>query len=57
MIFNDTGSIIAEAQSEVAEKRTDAITGHRSLFSQKDLKPMKSSLHSIGMMYSLHQRI
>ncbi|CAN5220132.1 hypothetical protein BH09BAC3_BH09BAC3_26570 [soil metagenome] len=38
MIFNDSGSIVAESQSDVAEKRTDAITGHRSLFTKKNFK-------------------
>jgi SET domain len=38
MIFNESNSIIVDSQSDVAEKRTDSINGHRSLFSRKNFK-------------------
>src|SRR5882672_777567 len=38
MIFNESKSIIVDSQSDVAEKRTDSINGHRSLFSKKNFK-------------------
>ncbi|NOT76336.1 MAG: SET domain-containing protein-lysine N-methyltransferase [Cyclobacteriaceae bacterium] len=36
MIFNESNSMVVDSQSEVAEKRTDATHGHRSLFSKEN---------------------